>query len=156
MSARASTEQPSRRARFRLFGGRAAARGFTMIELLVVIAILGLLAAIATPQIVRFLGRAKTDAARVEIKNLSVALDLFLMDVGRYPSTQEGLMALLEPPPGSERWRGPYLKARGVPLDPWGRPYLYRAPGRGPYDIYTLGADHVPGGEGENQDVTNW
>jgi general secretion pathway protein G len=130
--------------------------GFTLIELLVVLVILGLLAAMATPQVLRYLGSSRTDTARIEIRNISTALDLFLVDVGRYPTPQEGLGVLVENPGNVPGWRGPYLRAHSVPLDPWGRPYLYRAPGqRGPYDLFTLGADNTPGGAGENQDVAN-
>ena len=95
--------------------------GFTLVELLVVLAILGLLAAIATPQVIKYLGRAKAETAKIEIKNLSVGLDLFLLDVGRYPSEQEGLRALVEQPPGLVAWRGPYIKRAGAPVDPWQR-----------------------------------
>jgi general secretion pathway protein G len=129
--------------------------GFTLVELLVVLAILGLLAAIATPQVIKYLGRAKAETAKIEIKNLSVGLDLFLLDVGRYPTEQEGLRALVEPPPGLVTWRGPYIKRAGVPVDPWGQPYIYRSPGRaGDYDLYTAGeegattAGTAPGGGG--------
>jgi general secretion pathway protein G len=132
-------------------------RGFTLIELLVVLAILGLLAAIATPQVVKYLGKAKADTAKIELKNISAALDLFLVDVGRYPSQQEGLVALVENPRTVPSWRGPYLKARGLPLDPWGQPYQYRVPGRnGEYDLFTLGADNAVGGTGDNQDIATW
>ena len=134
-----------------------SADGFTLVELLVVLAILGLIAALATPQVVKYLGKAKTDAAKIEIKNLGAALDLFAIDVGRYPSDQEGLIALVAKPPGLERWNGPYLTAKAAPVDPWGRPYLYRFPGQHQqYDLYTLGADNAPGGSGDNQDVANW
>jgi general secretion pathway protein G len=139
-------------------GAASPSAGFTLIELLVVLAILGLLAAIATPQVVKYLGKAKTDAAAIEIKNLSAGLDLFVIDVGRYPTEQEGLVALVTKPPGLEVWRGPYISTKGAPLDPWGRPYIYRYPGQhaAQFDLYTLGADNTPGGTGENQDVANW
>jgi general secretion pathway protein G len=121
--------------------------GFTLVELLVVLAILGLLAAIATPQVIKYLGRAKAETAKIEIKNLSVGLDLFLLDVGRYPTEQEGLRALVEQPPGLTAWRGPYVKRAGVPVDPWGQPYVYRSPGKaGDYDLYTAGEEGGPGG----------
>jgi general secretion pathway protein G len=131
--------------------------GFTLIELLVVLAILGLVVALVTPQVLKYLGRAKTDAARIQIENLTGALDLFKLDVGRYPTQEEGLQGLLDPPPGVTAWNGPYLKQKKVPLDPWNRAYTYRIPGEhGEYDLYTLGADNAPGGTGENQDVGNW
>jgi general secretion pathway protein G len=132
-------------------------RGFTLIELLVVLAILGLLAAIASPQVVKYLGKAKADTAKIELKNISAALDLFLVDVGRYPSQQEGLTALVENPRNVPSWRGPYLKAKSLPVDPWGQPYQYRVPGqRGDYDLFTLGADSAVGGTGDNQDIVTW
>jgi general secretion pathway protein G len=128
-----------------------------LIELLVVLAILGLVVALVTPQVLKYLGRAKTDAAHIQIENLSGALDLFKLDVSRYPTQQEGLQALVEQPPGLTSWSGPYLKQKKVPLDPWNRPFTYRIPGEhGEYDLYTLGADNAPGGTGENQDVGNW
>jgi len=131
--------------------------GFTLIELLVVLAILGMIVAFVTPQVLKYLGRAKTDSAHIQIENLSGALDLFRLDVGRYPTQAEGIQALIEHPVGINSWNGPYLKQKAVPLDPWSRPYLYKQPGdHGEYDLFTLGADGVPGGNGENQDVTNW
>jgi len=118
--------------------------GFTLVELLVVLAILGLLVAVATPQVLKYLGKAKSDTARIEMKSMSTALDLFLLDVGRYPTQQEGLQALVSNPGALPSWHGPYLKATVVPPDPWGRPYQYRIPGQtGDYDLYTLGADNV-------------
>lgn len=131
--------------------------GFTLIELLVVLAILGLLAAIATPQVVKYLGRARTDTARIEIKTIASALDLFFIDNGRYPTQQEGLNALVEAPGGLASWRGPYLKAKGAPVDPWGRPYQYRYPGQHlEYDLYSVGADSASGSAGDNVDIRNW
>jgi general secretion pathway protein G len=138
-------------------GDRSGEAGFTLIELLVVLAILGLIAAIATPQVLKHLGKAKTDAAKVEIRTIGSALELFALDVGRFPSTQEGLSALVERPAGLNRWNGPYIRAKSAPIDAWGRPYLYRSPGEhGDYDLYTLGADGAPGGDGDNQDVVSW
>lgn len=137
--------------------GRDAERGFTLLELLVVLAILGLLAAFAAPQVFKYLGGAKTDSARIQIQNLSSILDLYRLDLGRYPSTREGLQALVERPAGTGAWRGPYLQRSDGLLDPWGRPYRYAQPGRqgAAYDLYTLGADDAEGGEGEDRDVAN-
>jgi general secretion pathway protein G len=133
------------------------ASGFTLIELLVVLAILGMIVAFVTPQVLKYLGRAKTDAAHIQIENLAGALDLFRLDVGRYPTQTEGLEALVEHPSGLNSWNGPYLKQKSIPADPWGRAYVYKIPGdHGDYDLYSLGADGAPGGTGENQDVTNW
>jgi general secretion pathway protein G len=131
--------------------------GFTLIELLVVLAILGLLIGLVAPQVMKYLGRARSDAARVQIQNIAGALDLYRLDMRRYPSQQEGLQALVETPTGTSGWNGPYLQQKKVPPDPWNRPYVYRIPGEhGEYDLYTLGADNAPGGTGEDQDVTNW
>ena len=136
---------------------RPAAAGFTLLELLVVLAILGLMVGFIAPQVVKYLGRAKIDTARVDLHNIELALDLFQLDVGRYPNQQEGLDAIVVKPTGLEKWQGPYIKQRKVPADPWGQPYHYRIPGQhGDYDLYSLGADNAPGGSGEDQDVTNW
>lgn len=131
--------------------------GFTLVELLVVLVILGLLIAVASPQVIKYLGRAKTDAAKLQINSLATTLDLYRLDVGRYPTEQEGLRALVERPPGADQWNGPYLKKADILQDPWRRPYIYRQPGQhGEYDLYTLGADNAAGGEGENQDIVSW
>ena len=131
--------------------------GFSLIELLVVLAILGLLIGLVAPPVIRYFGRAKTDVAKVQIHDLESALDLYRLDLGRYPTQSEGLPALVEKPPGLDRWQGPYLKQKAVPTDPWGHAYHYRIPGEhGEYDLYSLGADDAPGGTGENQDITNW
>lgn len=133
------------------------AEGFSLIEMLVVLGIIGLITALVGPQVIQYLGRAKTDTARAEIHHLGVALDLFRLDVGRYPAEQEGLRVLTERLSGAAGWNGPYLKKRVVPNDPWGRAYVYRQPGRhGAYDLYTLGADNAEGGSGENRDAGNW
>jgi general secretion pathway protein G len=137
--------------------GRFGAAGFTLIELLVVLVILGLLAAFVAPQVLNYLGKAKTDVARAQIMNIASILDLYRLEVGRYPDQQEGLGALLEAPPDESRWNGPYVKKVDALTDPWGEIYQYRAPGEyGDYDLYTLGADQSEGGEGEDQDVTSW
>lgn len=134
-----------------------AQAGFSLIELLVVLAILGLLIGLVAPPIIRYFGRAKTDVAKVQIHDLETALDLYRLDLGRYPTQSEGIKALAEKPPGVDRWQGPYLKQGSVPTDPWGHAYHYRIPGEhGDYDLYSLGADDAPGGTGENQDIVNW
>ncbi|WP_022853722.1 type II secretion system major pseudopilin GspG [Thermodesulfatator atlanticus] len=135
-------------------------RAFTLLELLVVLIILGLLAALVGPRIVGKVGKAKSEIAKSQIALLESALDQYRLDMGRYPTTEEGLKALVEPPANEEekdKWQGPYLKKRKVPNDPWGRPYHYRSPGEhGDYDLWTYGADNQPGGEGENADITSW
>lgn len=135
-------------------------RGFTLLELLVVLIILGLLAALVGPRLVGRVGKAKVEIAKSQIALLESALDQYRLDMGRYPTTEEGLKALVEPPTdeeGQAKWQGPYLKKRKVPKDPWGRPYHYRCPGEhGDYDLWTYGADGQPGGQGENADITNW
>lgn len=132
------------------------ARGFTLIELLVVLAILGLLAGLVGPRVLSQLGGAKTKTAAVQIRDLEQAAELFKLDVGRFPTSQEGLEALVAAPPAATGWNGPYLR-KGLPDDPWGNPYHYESPGRnGDVDIYSLGADNSPGGEGENADIGNW
>jgi general secretion pathway protein G len=136
---------------------RRRQQGFTLVELLVVLVILGLIAAFAAPQVIKYLGSAKTDAAGIQIERLSGILDLYRLEVGRYPTTEEGLQALLEQPPGVERWNGPYIKKADALMDPWGKPYQYISPGEhGDFDLYTPGADGALGGEGEDQDLTSW
>ncbi|HXQ50905.1 MAG TPA: type II secretion system major pseudopilin GspG [Stellaceae bacterium] len=117
--------------------------GFTLVELLVVLAILGMLVGIAVPQLFKYFSRAKEDAAKIQMQTIATGLDLFLLDVGRYPSDQEGLHALVEKPPAIDRWLGPYVSQASILNDPWGRPYVYRVPGRNrtAYDLYTLGPD---------------
>jgi general secretion pathway protein G len=137
---------------------RRQAAGFTLIELLVVLVILGLLAGLVGPQVMKYLGGATTETARQQIKNFSLALDMYRLEVGRYPDTQEGLQALVQAPPGANRWNGPYLNKEKIPQDPWSNEYHYRSPGEGgrPFDLYSLGADNVEGGDGENQDIVSW
>ena len=137
--------------------GPSSQAGFTLIELLVVLVILGLLAALAGPRVMNYLGGAKTDTAKLQIENLKSALDLYRLDTGSYPAGQQGLESLIKNPGNARGWKGPYLDSPGVPTDPWGNPYLYRAPGEhGPFDIYSLGSDRAPGGTGEAADVTSW
>jgi general secretion pathway protein G len=134
------------------------ARGFTLIELLVVLLILGMIAGIAGPQIMNYLGDSKAKAAKLQIGEFEGTLDLYKLDVGRYPDGQEGLQALVQAPSGAaDRWHGPYLKKKAVPKDPWGNDYVYTAPGKhGNFDIVSLGADGKEGGDGENKDVASW
>jgi general secretion pathway protein G len=128
--------------------------GFTLVELLVVLVILGLLAAVAAPQAMRYLGGARHDAAKLQLQGIATAIDLYRLDVGRYP---EVLAALVQRPTGQERWNGPYLRRAEQLQDPWHRPWRYRLPGeRGAYDVFSLGADDRPGGGGEDRDVTSW
>jgi general secretion pathway protein G len=135
---------------------RWAAAGFTLLELLVVVAIIGLLVGYVGPKYFGQLGKAEVKTARAQIDGIEKALDQYRLDVGRYPSTEQGLNALVTAPPGVAKWNGPYLK-KGVPLDPWQKPYGYKAPGdHGEYDLYSLGRDGAPGGNGEDADITNW
>jgi general secretion pathway protein G len=130
--------------------------GFTLLELLVVLGILALLATFAAPQVLRYLGKARTEAAKIQLNAIASALELYALDNGRYPPQQVGLTALVQAPPGATRWNGPYLKKPEGLVDPWGRPYQYRTPGRsGPFEVFTLGRDNAPGGTGEDQDVVN-
>ena len=131
--------------------------GLTLIELLVVLLILALIAAFAVPRVLSYLGGARSSAAGIQIERLGGILDLYRLDNGRYPETNEGLEALVNAPTGSERWNGPYLKKADSLIDPWGQPYEYRAPGdHGEYDLFTLGADEAEGGDGEDADITSW
>ncbi len=130
--------------------------GFTLIELIVVVVIIGLLAGLVLPQFIRQEEKAKLKAARAQIELFATALDTFRLDVGRYPTTEEGLQALRQKPGNLDRWDGPYLK-KDLPLDPWNKPYVYKSPGdHGPYDIVSYGADGVPGGDGDNRDINSW
>ena len=134
---------------------RKFSRGFTLIELLVELAILTLLAGLVGPRVLNQRGGAKSKTAGVQIADLDKSLELFMIDVGRYPTTEEGLDALVKRPGSVNGWTGPYLKG-GVPTDPWGHPYRYANPGAsGGLDIVSLGADGAPGGEGENADIRN-
>ena len=130
--------------------------GFTLIELMIVLFILGLLAALVAPRLMGRVGKAKQKTAQTQIQMLATALDLYHLDVGRYPTDEEGLKSLYSKPESTSNWSGPYLDKQ-APKDPWGRDYVYKCPGEhGPYDLYSMGADGQPGGEGENSDITNW
>ena len=136
---------------------RRRERGLTLIELLVVLLILSLIAAFAVPRVMKYLGGARSDAAAIQVERLGGILDLYRLDMGRYPGTEDGLRALIEAPMEAERWNGPYLKKENSLIDPWGEPYEYRFPGdHGDYDLFTLGADGREGGDGEDTDVTSW
>lgn len=131
--------------------------GFTLIELMVVMVILGLLAALVVPKMFGKVGKAKVKAAYAQIELFGIALDSLTLDIGRYPDSSEGLQALITQPSGVEEWDGPYLKKMEIPLDPWGKPYLYESPGsHGDYDLFSYGADNAEGGEGKNQDIVSW
>ena len=131
-------------------------KGFTLIELLVVMVIVGLLAALVGPRLFPKLGKGKQAAAKAQIELLGQALDQMRLDIGRYPTTQEGLSALVTNLGRMENWDGPYLK-KALPNDPWGKPYNYRFPGtHGEYDLFSFGRDGAQGGEGEDKDVNSW
>lgn len=135
---------------------RSRARGFTLLELLVVIVIIGLLAAYVGPKYFSQLGKSEVTIAKAQIEAFEKSLDTYRLDVGRYPSTEEGMAALMAAPPTAGiKWNGPYLK-KGVPQDPWGQPYQYRSPGaKGEYEIVSLGRDGQPGGTGDNADISS-
>ena len=131
-------------------------RGFTLLELMVVMVILGLLAALVGPRFFGQVGKSEQKAAKSQISLFETGLGLYRLDVGKFPTTEQGLQALREKPDGVENWDGPYLE-KEVPLDPWGRPYVYRFPGEhGDYDILALGADGRFGGEDEDADIVSW
>ncbi len=131
-------------------------RGFTLVELLVVMVIIGLLAALVAPRLFPKLGKGKQAAAKAQIELLGQALDQYRLDTSHYPTTEQGLNALLTNP-GDDKWDGPYLKKSGIPLDPWGKPYIYESPGQhGDYDLYSYGRDGKPGGDGEDKDIVSW
>jgi general secretion pathway protein G len=135
----------------------ASVRGFTLLELLVVMVIIGVLAGFVSPRYFAQVGKSQVKVARAQIDALDKALDQFRLDVGRYPTTEEGLQVLVTAPHGESSWGGPYLK-KGVPADPWGRPYVYQQPGshNGDFDLLSYGKDGRPGGSGEESDITNW
>jgi general secretion pathway protein G len=131
--------------------------GFTLMEMLVVLGIIALLATLVAPQVVRYLSKAKTDTAVIQIKNLQTAIELYFLDTGQYPGADPGLSALVSKPIDQENWNGPYLRSKEGLIDPWNRPFNYVSPGkRGEYDLFSYGLDGAEGGEGENRDVTSW
>jgi general secretion pathway protein G len=142
--------------RWRALRSRSSGRGFTLLELLVVIVIIGLLAGLVAPRYFDQVSKSNTKIARAQIDALEKALDQYRLDVGTYPSTEQGLSALNSRPQNAEKWAGPYLK-KAVPTDPWGAPYVYKAPGEhGDYDLSSYGSDRQSGGTGEAADVNSW
>ena len=133
-------------------------QGYTLLELLVVLVIIGLLVAVATPQVMRMLGGAKSDAARLQIEALTTALDYYQTDIGSYPTQAQGLAALWRKPEGLDAWNGPYIRKEKHLTDPWGAPFHYRVPGEkaGAFDLYSYGADGQEGGSGDDADLGNW
>lgn len=130
--------------------------GFTLVEILVVITIIGLIMGLVGPRVLNYLGESKVKAARIQIESFSSALDLFYLDVGRYPATDEGLVALTRAPVGAPTWNGPYVRGGVIPNDPWGNPYVYRSPGqRAPYEIVSYGSDGQTGGTGSAADIVS-
>lgn len=133
---------------------RKRERGFSLMELLVALVILALIVGLVAPQVIGYLGRARSQSADVQIDHLKSSLSLFLVDNGRYPTASEGLDALVKAPPGAANWRGPYVEDGELPADPWSRPYRYElSPDGARARVFTLGADDAPGGEAENADV---
>jgi len=131
-------------------------KGFTLIEILIVMVILGLLAALVGPKMFGKVGKSRQKAAKAQISLLETSLDTFRLDMGRYPTSEEGLEALRTKPADSTKWDGPYIPKK-VPLDPWGNPYEYQLPGEnGEYDLTSFGADGTADGEDENKDIVNW
>jgi general secretion pathway protein G len=130
--------------------------GFTLLELLVVLVIIGLLAAYVGPRYFSQIGKSEVKTARAQITGLEKALEQYRIDVGSYPSTEQGLQALTQRPQNAKHWDGPYL-TKALPSDPWGKPYLYKSPGeRGEFDLSSLGRDGKPGGDGLDSDIGNW
>ena len=133
---------------------RQSQAGFTLVEMLVVITIIGMIMALVGPRVLNYLGESKVKAARIQIESFSSALDLFYLDLGRYPNSSEGLGALVQNPGNAAGWNGPYLRGGTVPADPWSRPYIYRSPAeRGAFEIKSLGADGQEGGSGTAEDI---
>jgi general secretion pathway protein G len=130
-------------------------RGFTLVEILVVITIIGLIMSLVGPRVLNYLSESKVKAAKIQIQSFSSALELFYLDAGRYPTTSEGLTALIKSTGGLSAWNGPYLKGGSVPNDPWGKAYTYRSPAeRAPFEIVSYGADGVEGGTGTAADIS--
>ena len=136
---------------------RQAEQGFTLVEMLVVITIIALVMGLVGPRVLNYLTQSKVKTAKIQIESLGSALDLFFLDAGRYPTSSEGLSALIQRPGSAAVWNGPYLKGNMVPNDPWGAPYIYRSPGQhGSYDIVSHGANQQDGETGAQADITSW
>lgn len=136
---------------------RRGEAGFTLVEMLVVITIIGLIMALVAPRVLNYLSESRAKAAKIQIESFKSALDLYYLDVGQYPSSAEGLTALVEQRGSIPRWNGPYLKGRVVPMDPWQKDYIYESPGRhGVFDISSYGSDGQEGGTGNASDITSW
>ena len=132
-------------------------KGFTLIEILVVLAIIGLLAGLIGPQVMKQFSSSKPKAARLQIEGLVSALELYRLDIGRYPSSEQGLSALIQSPDGVKNWNGPYLRKKTIPTDPWSAPYKYVYPGlKSDIDVFSLGADGRSGGKDDNADINSW
>lgn len=131
--------------------------GYTLLELLVVLAILALILGIAVPAIIGQFSKAKVETAKIQVSSLAANLEFFYLDVGRYPTDEEGLQVLVDPPANARGWNGPYIRQRSSLMDPWGTPYLYKSSTDEPkfFEVYSLGADGKPGGEGENRDISS-
>jgi len=137
-------------------GPRRATAGFTLMEMLIVLVVIGLIAAVAIPQLMRMLGGAKHRAAQIQIETVAHAVDYYQMDVGTYPTQAEGLQVLWTAPPNVQGWNGPYVRREKQLVDPWGKPFLYSLPGKtNPYVITSLGADGKAGGTGDDADITS-
>jgi len=131
--------------------------GFTLVEILVVITIIGLIMGLVGPRVLNYLTESKAKAAKIQIESFASALDLFYLDTGRYPTSSEGLGALVQRPGAIPAWNGPYVKGGTIPNDPWGNPYVYRSPGQhGSYDLISYGSDGQEGGTGAAADITSW
>jgi general secretion pathway protein G len=134
-----------------------AQAGYTLLELLVVLGIIAALTALVAPQVIRYLGEAKSDTAKVQLQNLQSALELYYLDTGAYPTAEQGVVALIDNPGNVTGWKGPYLKRKEGLVDPWGRPFIYKIPGeKNAFDVSTLGRDGALGGTDEDADVASW
>src|ERR1700675_873912 len=156
---KSETRQHERNGRFSMLRAqhrdRRDQRGFTLVEMLVVITIIGLIMGLIGPRVLNYLSESKVKAAKIQLQSFGSALDLFYLDAGRFPSTAEGLTALVQRTPGVSAWNGPYLKGGNVPNDPWNNPYIYRSPGeRSPYEIMSYGSDGQEGGTGIAADLS--